>query len=119
MACSFREKVGHISELVIARMAAVYGGVIASYKFAENGNVITDVVCIPFGDKVKQRVSGASVVDRAESYIIPVTDTWPGANTPQPYDIITYNGVVGWVDKASWDNLNARWKVVLKYREDI
>ena len=116
---NFRPTLRRISKVTIERMARVFGAVIGEYKFAESGTIVEDVVCLPFGENVKNRVSGASVVDRVESFIIPVTDTWPGTNKPQPYDLITFEGVKGWVDKANFDNLNSRWKVVLKYREGI
>ena len=115
----FRATMRRISKAMVARMSRVFGGVIGTYKFADGGATITDVVCLPFGTKDQVRVSGASVLDRYESYVIPVTDTWPGVNTPKPYDVVTFEGVVGWVDTISTDNLGAIYRIKLKYREDI
>ena len=115
---TFREEIAQVEKGLLLELGKELGATL-SYTFANGGDTIDDVVCFPFGTNDQVRVSGASVQDKYSSFVIPVTDTWPGSNTPNPYDVITFGDVVGWVDTCNFDNLNARWKVKVKYREEI
>lgn len=114
-----RDTFKRIASSTALRMARVFGSTLDVYRFAENGDEIEDVPCLPSGLNNRNRIGLSSQQDLVSFFIIPISNEWPLANTPKIFDHIVYDGLSYFVTAANFDNLNSRWKISVTRRENI